>query len=1593
MTQPHSAFLLGDRLLVVQCAETLLARGFRIAAVASSHPEVLQWARDQGIACVDPRSSSHALADAAAAAAPFDFLLSITYLQMIPRDVIALASRMAINFHDSYLPQYAGLNSTAWAIAANEPRHGITWHVLTDQPDTGDIVLQVPIELASDETSLTLNTKCFEAATDSFDTLVDRMLDRSFCPTPQDLGQRSYFSRDQRFHCEGWIDTSASAIACDAVVRALDFGDRFENPLALPKIRYRNQWWITRSADVMKTPSTAAPGTIIAVESDAIVVATQTRNLRLGSLRLLNGERSTDTHLADAFVVGELLDALSTNQQDAINDAAGSAAKHQSFWIERLAKVQPLSVSRDASTTEPGSPEPSSIEPSSTEPASTAETCLPISVPAGWGVDDMIAAFGLFLSRISGNKNFDVAFYDSSPIDSSRIATEIFAAHRPLKIDVVPEESFANHRDNVRTERDAMERHGGFAADLPLRYPAINHALLSNTASIHVIDSVAESSCCNFPLSLRVTPDGSDAVLRYRLSELDDRWAWAISRLPRFIAGCEISNSQPVQSISLLSKAEEQQILVERNHTDRDYNHSETIDRAIVAQSRRTPQATALVDGTQQWTYQQLAAEIDRLAAYFQSKQIGEGDLVGIATTRSLGMVAAIVAVMKTGAAYVPLDLEFPSHRIELMIRDAGLRCILVDQLSRARVPKSETETIDIGDVVAPQNETKNPGTQDSASKPSNRAYVIYTSGSTGRPKGVMVTHQNVINFFAGMDDLIPHDPAGTWLAVTSLSFDISVLELLWTLARGFKVVLHDTPSRIASTAKLHRDTKPIDFGLFYFSSSANQSESPYQLLMEGARFADAHDFSSVWTPERHFHDFGGLYPNPSVTSAAVAAVTRRIAIRSGSVVLPLHHPARVTEEWSVVDQISQGRVGISFASGWQPNDFIFAPENYANAKTVMLENIDLVRRLWRGETVEFAGHDGKPVTIQTYPRPLQQELPVWVTTAGNEATFQMAGSIGANILTHLLGQTIEELTARIEAYRDARAKAGHEGPGEVTVMVHTFVGDSNDEVRELVRKPLTEYLRTSASLLKGFSHTWAAFKKRTDGTTVAELDLDKISDAEMDDLLAFSFERYFQSSGLFGTPDKCLDLVRKLHGAGVTEIACLIDFGVAADVAYTHLKDLDSLRLRAQSEIAPPPVANQSISELVRQHGVTHLQCTPSMAQMLFEDDDTRTAITSIPHLMLGGEALPGQLAEQILATSSARLVNVYGPTETTVWSTSKVIDQDFNFSGSIGKPIANTRIYILDDFLQPLPDGVAGNLWIGGDGVAAGYLRQDDLTADRFRPDPFSSGDGGRMYNTGDLARWNADGEIEFLGRSDFQLKIRGHRIELQEIENAIDTHPMVRQSVVVADPNATASVELVAYVVLKNTELSNAVLSNTGAKSIVPSEDLKSTLRDSLRKTLPSHMIPSRWVCLNEFPLTPNGKIDRKALPRWNRDEVISSATKLAAAVNLDATQQKLETIWCQTLQLDSIQLDDNFFDLGGHSLLAVRAHRMLKDQLSASIVITDLFRFPTIRTLSQHIDAMTTNQGSDSPSPPRVSAGQSRASRRKALLGKRREERST
>lgn len=343
-----------------------------------------------------------------------------------------------------------------------------------------------------------------------------------------------------------------------------------------------------------------------------------------------------------------------------------------------------------------------------------------------------------------------------------------------------------------------------------------------------------------------------------------------------------------------------------------------------------------------------------------------------------------------------------------------------------------------------------------------------------------------------------------------------------------------------------------------------------------------------------------------------------------------------------------------------------------------------------------------------------------------------------------------------------------------------------------------------------------------------------------------------------------------------------------------------------------------------------TVMQATPATWQLLFE---ARWSGSNQLKILCGGEALSRDLANRLAGCSSA-LWNMYGPTETTIWSTTDPVEEGEGLV-FIGSPIDNTQIYVLDNLLNLAPVGVPGNLYIGGAGLARGYIHRPSLTAERFIPNPFSLNPGERLYHTGDMARYRADGRIEFLGRIDHQVKVRGYRIELAEIEAALHQEPAVRDAVVVAHDDGAGSKRLVAYV--------------------IPAEDKDQTnvaeLRRNLQLKLPDYMLPSVFVAVTAFPLTPNGKINRLALPAPDNEYLPGTKTYVMPA---PGWEQHIAAIWQQVLQVERVSTYDNFFDLGGHSLLMAKIKTLLQDTLPIpDLAMVELFQYPTVHGLAQYL----------------------------------------
>ncbi|MBW3600622.1 MAG: non-ribosomal peptide synthetase, partial [Planctomycetes bacterium] len=389
-----------------------------------------------------------------------------------------------------------------------------------------------------------------------------------------------------------------------------------------------------------------------------------------------------------------------------------------------------------------------------------------------------------------------------------------------------------------------------------------------------------------------------------------------------------------------------------------------------------------------------------------------------------------------------------------------------------------------------------------------------------------------------------------------------------------------------------------------------------------------------------------------------------------------------------------------------------------------------------------------------------------------------------------------------------------------------------------------------------------------------------------------------------------------------------------------------------------------RALANFARDRGVTAMQGTPATYRMLLAGGWRPPPSMK---LLVGGEALTGGLAAQLLR-EDVELWNMYGPTETTVWSAvHRVTGAEDPIS--IGRPIANTQIYILDAHGEPAPRGAVGELCIGGIGVAAGYWKRPELTAERFLSDPFaietisdgacpgrpgaqgtssadphagqapplnssqSQDDPPRMYKTGDLARWRSDGTLEFLGRADAQVKVRGFRIELGEIEAALAAHPRIREAAVTAPADRSGERRLIAYF--------------ASSKGAAPTAE---ELRRHLQQSLPAYMLPAAFIAIPEIPHTPAGKIDRRSLPAPEGESFAASAPFVAPRTPLE---EKIAAAWREVLGVERVGVEDSFFELGGHSLLAARLFSRLRDQLQAELPLRDFYERPTVAAVAETI----------------------------------------
>ncbi|MBJ6766162.1 amino acid adenylation domain-containing protein, partial [Myxococcaceae bacterium JPH2] len=750
---------------------------------------------------------------------------------------------------------------------------------------------------------------------------------------------------------------------------------------------------------------------------------------------------------------------------------------------------------------------------------------------------------------------------------------------------------------------------------------------------------------------------------------------------------------------------------------------SPVLTTRLAEQLARSPDAVAMARGDESWTWRALAGWAKGLATRLRTLGVRTGDPVVLCLRATPEKLAAQWGALEAGAAVValgPTDLG----TLALYAPEGSVSPLVLTWRGMVTSTRLDPSRV----VFVEELRDASPQSSEATSIGADSLAWILPAGA-GQPAWTL-DHRALASLFSALDGRLSASPGATWLAATESSAEQADLESLWALSRGMRVAFPaaQVSARLVRLQGGGPRSKALDLSLLYFANDEDSLSGPkYELLIEGAKFADAHGFSAVWTPERHFHSFGGLYPQPAVVAAALSTVTRNLRLRSGSVVLPLHDPLLVAEQWSVVDNLSGGRVDISVATGWHVHDFSFAPQNYEDRRNILLRNLETVRALWRGERIRRMGGGGVQVEVALRPRPVQRELPVWLTATSSPETFRLAGELGAGVLTGLMVQPLEELRQKVALYREAWRRNGHPGRGHITVMLHTFIGDDEQEVLKTVRQPLMSYFRSSAEITASLLAAQGY-----------QGEIDKVSEADLHAILEHTFEGHAKQTGLIGTIESGVKRLSVVRDADVDEIACLIDFGLETPVVLEGLRRLAKVREQLEREEAAHRVqvvaeAEQGVDALLalaRESGATLLHTSARLARTLAELPQAKESLGPVGALVL--DSASSELASALHRAAGVEVLLAGGPRE-----------------GALLPRAPHERVpeglqpWILDSGGQPVPVGVVGELALTGAGLPRGLWRAEAEATRRLMPHPLDAET--RLYRTGRSARLRADGRIE--------------------------------------------------------------------------------------------------------------------------------------------------------------------------------------------------------------------------------------------------------
>ena len=1523
-TQKLRCYMIGEGTLLLSCSEYLIEQGHEICGIVSANPLIAQWAGEQKITLIDPTENWIE----AFKKAPFDYLFSIYSFSLIPDEVLSLPSRQSVNFHDSLLPKYAGFHATSWAIMKGEKQHGVSWHVMTPKADAGGILKQHVIDIDQNETALEINMKCYQAGIRSFAELIDDFVRGTADIKEQNLDQRSYFPRYKRLPRGGVVSWKTNAEEIHNLIRALDLG-LYPNPLGIAKFLVKEELFIIKACSLLPPGKKAQPGEVVNIGDHAIQVAAENGDILLEKILTIEGETLSIGDFVERVGLrkGMILMELDARIAKNIDVFLKKITPHETAWLKQWEDYQPLRLNWR-------SPENTPINLS--DQTIFYET-LPLKIPPKLSAffdnhksenysDFLAAAFFYYLAEISQQPCFDIGYGDQGLIETFDESMGFFAPYVPLRVDMKFGKTFAEFLPNCKKTLKSTRQKHTHARDLRSRYPSVQSQTARKSLAFPVVALQIDD-----PEDYK--PEGADAIfliankklscyLKFNAKVLERSKAEKFVRnFESFLMTRAITTDSVNNDVSLLNKVSEDTRDSDEDRVDQwrlVYDQVYEEDRKDLGQDpffnikcwknsytgNRMPN-----DEMREWvdsTVRRIKEEcrpsrileigcgtgllLSRLlpdALYYYGTDFSENALAYI--KESYNRCGENIKKLELSHRSADDFSSWPEQSFDTAILNSVIQ-YFPSLTYLKKVIKGVVEKLDsggtcfIGDV---RNALLLPVYHSSVA-------LFKASKETS-----LQQLRKQVRMRETQEEELCVDPE-FFLKIGEEFPEVNNVEVLLKEGNSSNELTKFRYDVIFHLGE--KKTKSVEIPwLDWRKENLNRERVQKILRHDGPQY-----LGIAGVPNRHVSkDVMALNYIKSAGSDETVEYLRRLLKERETT-------GESPQDWRLLAKEEGYAVAMSWLKSNAMGDFDVILR-LPSVKKTTLDN-------FRTESQRLTTSEEKTMySVEKYNIPVDYPREKRMVDLFEEQTRKKPNATALVYKSQRLTyQELAEQSERLAIYiRSQGVKKGD--------LVGLFVQPSPEMLMALlgVMKAGAAYLPLDPSypreriayILEDARAPWVITQKEIaenlppgNSKTLYVEDRDKTEQTEWQlveqegekeenppcdrgDSLAY----VIYTSGSTGKPKGVA-----IEQHSLTNFLCSMaaEFNCGQDdyllALTTFCFDISALELYLPLitggclEVLPGEVTRDGLrlrEKIESNDSITIMQATPATWQMLLAAGwEPKKPLK----LLCGGEALSEELAQRLLK-KEIQLWNLYGPTETTIWSTLTRINSGDQVT--IGRPIANTQCYILDEEQNPVPDGELGELYIGGEGVARGYLGRPEETKNKFVSNPFTPEGSPRLYRTGDLVKRLPDGRIIYAGRIDFQVKLRGFRIELGEIESALRNLENVDDAVVVLREDGLDK-RLVAFVLDKQGRL------------------LPSTREwaEELRDWLPEYMIPSTFIGLQAYPQTLNRKIDRKCLSTAPLNK-LKEDYGLSERSFSHVLEQDLRRIVAGVLKLENTSLDVN------------------------------------------------------------------------------------